>query len=96
MWYIGQRVVAITNSDHWKKGDEFTVNGVSWHCAHTILQIHIDGMETICAKCEKLLNGEWYRSACFRPIISFGEEVTEKILQEIEIEYTQPKVKTST
>lgn len=53
-FYIGQKVVAIKNHSQgvFKKGDTFTVLGVSKHCCKWCIEIGIQGM------------GKWECSVC--------------------------------
>lgn len=90
MFRIGQKVVAKTTSNNWRKGDEFIVRGIKKApcCGDLLLNLHISGTIVVCNKHTKQQLGiDWWDAKCFEPIvdISFGEEVTSKIEQEFEI-----------
>lgn len=89
-WYIGQRIVAISAHRHFKKGDEFKINGLkSPFCKCGYIQIDIgmvdhsyDGVQ--CGKCkvEAEFNGTlWFSEHCFAPLEPI-EEAISNLLEE--------------
>lgn len=87
MWYIGQRIVSVKTGPAFKKDDEFVIKGLKPDCCGPGLDILVDGVkDTHCSNCKKLLGGSWFHESCFSPLQSFGEEVTERISQQMEVE----------
>lgn len=87
MWYIGQRIVAVKDhpSKDFKKGDEFTALGIKADCCDpgVSILIHLPNVITKCPKCGHLNDDSWLYEEYFSPLQSFGEEVTERISNEI-------------
>jgi hypothetical protein len=87
-FYVGQRVVAITDSDMWKKGDEFTVKKVECRCCMFVVGIGMvaDGKQS-CSECGKYWqnkDGQYvFDEDCFAPMLEDFERITfSKVMQQ--------------
>lgn len=85
-FYIGQEIVAITNSDFWKKGDEFKVSFIKKSCHFWLIDIGIK-KQTSCSICYKSNHGNWFNTACFTPKIQLNEFISLKQFSEQQLEH---------
>lgn len=70
-FYIGQKIVAIKDHSQliFKKGDEFTVLGISKCCEYGVnINVRIPGKVTFCNICGSNYNGIYFRESSFAPI----------------------------
>lgn len=68
-FYVGQKVVAKTTSDCWKKGDGFIVLRIKKLSCCKWWGVDIGhGQITDCGDCGRNTNGSWFNSVCFSAI----------------------------
>jgi hypothetical protein len=83
-FYVGKKVIAITNSDTWSKGDTFEVLAIKsgCHCA-CLLDIGLD-YPTSCPVCSYGDSKSWFDAKCFAPIHTDFQSITLTKIIEIE------------